>query len=152
MNLDLLFLVFLLGMAWTSGVDRATGYLVTSSDWNALLGSAGSLNELIEYAFERFSIGNITGSTTVNWDNGLTQEATVTGNVTFNAFTNAVAGYWYGLRLTQSGAGAFTYTWNANVHWADGVGPVGSATGKTDVVTFYYDGSVFWGSYQVNYT
>ncbi len=31
---------------WTAGVDRATGYVVTASDWNALLGADGSLNFL----------------------------------------------------------------------------------------------------------
>lgn len=30
-------------MAWTDGVDRATGYKVTAVNWNALLGATGSL-------------------------------------------------------------------------------------------------------------
>jgi hypothetical protein len=30
-------------MAWSDGVDRATGYIVTAADWNTKLGATGSL-------------------------------------------------------------------------------------------------------------
>lgn len=43
-------------MAWNDGVDRATGYIVSSTNWNDLLGAAGSLMQLKSHAH-----GGVTG-------------------------------------------------------------------------------------------
>lgn len=37
-------------MAWTDGVDRAVGFLITATHWNQLLGAAGSLMQLKSHA------------------------------------------------------------------------------------------------------
>lgn len=42
--------VIVFGMAWTDGVDRATNYIVTATNWNDLIGAAGSLMQLKSHA------------------------------------------------------------------------------------------------------
>lgn len=37
-------------MAWTDGLDRATGFIVSAVNWNELLGAAGSLMQLKSHA------------------------------------------------------------------------------------------------------
>lgn len=43
-------LVFFIGMAWNDGVDRATNYVVTATNWNDLIGASGSLMQLKSHA------------------------------------------------------------------------------------------------------
>ena len=35
-------------MAWTGGITRATGYVVTAANWNAHLGASGDLDTLFD--------------------------------------------------------------------------------------------------------
>lgn len=49
-------------MAWNDGVDRATGYLVTASNWNDLLGATGSLMFLKTHAHNPATAGDGSGS------------------------------------------------------------------------------------------
>jgi len=78
--------------------------------------------------------GNITGTATINWNNGANQYATMTGNVTLT-FTNPIAGGHYFLHL----AGAFTPTFPASVRWTGGTTPAATATaGHKDIYTILY--------------
>lgn len=88
-------------------------------------------------------LGNITGATSVDWNNGATQTGTQTGNVTFT-FSNPVSGTYYVLILT-AGSG-FSYTWPAAVTWLNQIASVTqSNSGGVDYYTFYYDGTTYWG-------
>lgn len=99
-----------------------------------------------------YDAGNSSTAITLDWTNGSAQRVTMTGNCTFGAFTNGVAGGTYVLRAL-TGAGGFTGAFNANVKWAGGAAPTFTATAsRVDLFTFYYDGSVWYGSYQQNYT
>ena len=42
--------VFVIGMAWNDGVDRATNYIITATNWNDLIGASGSLMQLKAHA------------------------------------------------------------------------------------------------------
>jgi len=91
-------------------------------------------------------VGNITGSTTINWNNGVTQAATMTGNVTLS-FSNPVNGAWYTLRLAQDATGSRTVTWPGGVVWVNSTPPTvnGTAGGVTEVI-FHYDGTNYQAS------
>ena len=68
------------------------------------------------------------------------------GNVTFT-FSNPTAGMSYVLQLVQ-GSTARTYTWPAAVKWPGGTAITVSATNNNvDLVTFFYDGTTYFGSY-----
>ena len=68
------------------------------------------------------------------------------GNVTFT-FSNPTAGMSYVLQLVQ-GSTARTYTWPAAVKWPGGTAITVSATNNNvDLVTFFYDGTNYFGSY-----
>lgn len=42
--------IIVFGMAWNDGVDRATNYIVTATNWNDLIGASGSLMQLKSHA------------------------------------------------------------------------------------------------------
>ena len=91
------------------------------------------------------------GSTkTITWTNGTAQKLSMNASCTFT-FATPATGETYFLKLTQSGAGAFTYTWPVTVKWAGGTTPTGSATGKVDLISFYWDGTNYFGTFSLNY-
>jgi hypothetical protein len=67
-------------------------------------------------------------------------------------FSNPVNGATYVIILIQDGAGTNTVTWPAAVKWPGGTAPVVTATAsKADLVTLYYNGTVYFGSFNQNY-
>ena len=68
---------------------------------------------------------------------------TLGANTTFT-FSNATAGQTIVVRVTNPST--YTVTW-PTVVWPAGVPPTQSASGKTDVYTFVYDGSAYYGAY-----
>lgn len=50
-------------MAWTAGVTRTTGDLISAADWNSYLGAAGSLDYL---KAETDKLDDISSSTPAN--------------------------------------------------------------------------------------
>lgn len=77
-------------------------------------------------------------------------------NLTLNAsttltFSGHVIGT-YIIQVTQGGTGSYTLTYPASVKWSGGVAPTLTTTvGKTDILTFYHDGTSFFGTYSLNY-
>ena len=58
----------------------------------------------------------------------------------------------YIIQVTQGGAGSNTLTYPASVLWSGGTAPtLTTAVGKTDILTFYHDGTNFYGTYSLNY-
>ena len=77
-------------------------------------------------------------------------------NLTLNASTTLTfAGHVVGtyiIEVTQGGAGSNTLTYPASVKWSGGTAPtLTTAVGKTDILTFYHDGTNFFGTYSLNY-
>jgi hypothetical protein len=94
--------------------------------------------------------GNSSTAQTIDWSTGSAQLSTLTGNVTYT-FTNPVAGGAYVLRIA-TGAGSFAATWPGNVLWPSGTAPTITVTAsKVDIITFYYDGTNFYGTFAQNY-
>lgn len=95
--------------------------------------------------------GNSGAADTIDWSACAAQKSTLTDNVTYT-FSNPVTGGTYVLRVL-TGAGSFTVTWPATVKWAGGVAPTITTTAsRMDLISFYYDGTNYYGSYTQDYT
>jgi hypothetical protein len=91
----------------------------------------------------------LTDGATINWDAALGRVATVTlgGNRTIAKPTNLKVGT-YILRVYQDGTGSRTLTWNAAFKWTAQTAPVLTTTiNSLDVITFFSDGNLLYGSY-----
>jgi hypothetical protein len=114
------------GVAYYDGTTW--GYL--SGAKQTLTGSGGTLNI-------GFRNGNIV-------DLALNASTTLT-------FASHVVGT-YIIQVTQGGTGSYTLTYPASVKWSGGTAPTLTTTvGKTDILTFYHDGTSFFGTYSLNY-
>jgi cytoskeletal protein CcmA (bactofilin family) len=86
------------------------------------------------------TLGNITGSVTVDWNNGNAQRGVLTGNVTIS-FSNMIAGASYSLMLVQDGTGGRSITLSG-VAWEGGVAPTFVTTaGRGSLVSLYSSGT-----------
>jgi hypothetical protein len=114
------------GVAYRDGTNW--GYL--SGALQNVTGSGGTQNIL-------FASGNIV-NLTLNASTTLTFSGHVVGT--------------YIIQVTQGGAGSNTLTYPASVKWSGGTAPtLTTAVGKTDILTFYHDGTSFFGTYSLNY-
>lgn len=88
----------------------------------------------------------------VNWNNGLNQRlnlGSASGDVTLT-FSNPVAGARYRLLITQ-GATPRLLTW-PTIKWANGQAPIlSTGNGETDIIDLFYDGTSYWGDWDVAY-
>ena len=90
------------------------------------------------------------GTLNVGFRNGNIVELTLTASTTLT-FASHVIGT-YIIQVTQGGTGSYTLTYPASVKWSGGVVPTLTTTvGKTDILTFYHDGTTFFGTYSLNY-
>ena len=96
--------------------------------------------------------GNSSTADTIDWGVSNKQKSTLTGNCTFT-FTAPPGPCSLILKLVQDGGGSRTVTWPATVHWPGGTAPtLTTVGGKVDLITFYYDGSTYFGNSSLNYT
>ena len=103
-----------------------------------------------QYGSAEYDAGNSGTTKTIDFANGQNQKLTLTGNVAVT-LSNPIAGNTCKLKIL-SGAGSFTCTFSTSVKWPGGVAYVAStAASKTDIVTLYYDGSQWWGTYANNF-
>ncbi len=86
--------------------------------------------------------GNITGATTVSFNDGNVQTMTLTGNVTFT-FSNPQSGASYQLIITQDATGGRTIAW-PTIHWGGKTVPTLTGTlNSKDIITITYDGATY---------
>lgn len=95
-----------------------------------------------------------TGTTgNVDWTNGngqIVSAISASGNMTWT-FSNPVAGASYVLKVLQSNTTSRTFTL-PTTKWAGGTAYVATAaTGSTDLINFYYDGTNYLGSYTLDH-
>lgn len=89
--------------------------------------------------------GNSGAADTVDWGAGNKQKSTLTGNVTYT-FTAPSGPCNLVFKMIQDGVGTRTATFPATVKWAGGTAPtLSTASGSVDIVTFYYDGTNYYG-------
>jgi len=96
--------------------------------------------------------GNSGTSDTIDWGLSNKQKSTLTGSCTFT-FTAPPGPCSLILKLVQDGTGSRTVTWPASVKWPAGTAPTLTTTAnKVDIITFYYDGTTYFGNSSLNFT
>lgn len=96
--------------------------------------------------------GNSGASDTIDWTLSNKQKSTLTANCTFT-FTAPPGPCSLILKLVQDATGSRTVTWPANVEWPAATAPTLTTTAsRIDIITFYYDGSNYFGNSSLNFT
>jgi len=91
--------------------------------------------------------GNSGTSKTIDWTSGNNQKVTLTGACTFT-FTAPSDTARIQLRIISDGTAGRTMVFPATCRWSGGIAPVKtSAASSVDLVTFYFDGTNYWGSF-----
>lgn len=111
-----------------------------------------SIQQAIFLLFSTVVANGNSGSTfTIIWPTGNKQKITLTANCTFtfgapSGVSNLL------LMLTQDGTGSRTVTWPSGVKWVGAAAPtLSTAAGATDIVSFFYDGTNYWGVASLNF-
>jgi len=99
--------------------------------------------------FSEQAVSYDSGTTTVNWGNG--NKASLTfgaGNITSLAFTDPPTASNLLLKIVQDSTGSRTITsWDSSIKWANGVVPtLSTGADEIDILTFYFDGSSYYGA------
>ena len=149
------------------GSDSTTGiYFPTtgqmavsiSGTQTALFASTGVSNitlsnpTVTNYLESVVAIGNSGTTQTISLTNGTVQTVTLTGNCTFTMPT-ATAGKSFILMIVQDSTGGRTATFTS-VKWPGGTAPTITTTATTgrDIVSFFSDGTNWYGSFIQNFS
>jgi len=87
-------------------------------------------------------LGSKSGSTTIDWTKGNKAKLTQTGALTVTFSTNPANPGNLMVIVTHTGSGSLTFS---GVLWPGGVAPSFSGTGTVDIVSFYWDGTNYYG-------
>jgi hypothetical protein len=99
-----------------------------------------------------FDNGTAGAADTIDWNAGNNQRSTLDENVTYT-FTDPPGPTKLVLRIIQDAGGTNTVTWPASVEWEGGAAPTISAgSNAIDVVSFYHDGTTYYGSFLQNFS
>lgn len=128
-----------------------TNKTLTSPTINTpVIGSAWNFGAHTAY-FTETDNGNSSTADTIDWRVSNKQKSTLTDNCTFT-FTAPAGPCSLVLKLVQDATGSRTVTFPAAVHWSGGVAPTLTATAnRVDIITFYYDGTTYFGSSVLNF-
>jgi hypothetical protein len=100
------------------------------------------------------AVQSLSYSSTITWNvsNGTNSMVTLTGNAAL-VISNPVAGQLYRIRIKQGSGGSHLITaWPDSTLWSTGTPPTLSTTlNALDLVTFYYDGTHFYGDFKLLY-
>ena len=101
---------------------------------------------------EQVEYDNGTGDGTddINWTQSIKQQITLGANTTFT-FTTPPGHDSLLLKVIKPGT-EYTVTWPATVEWGDDGAPDMSGINRTHIVTFYYDGTTYFGAYKLGFT
>lgn len=127
---------------WGVKVDGST-ITIDGSGVISSVGGGGSVESF-------YDVGNSGTSITIDWNNSVNQEVTLTGNCTFT-FSNPENGGVYVLKLIQDATWSRTVTLPASVltqYWA-----LNTSTGASDIdiLTLIYDGTNYFANLGKNY-
>ena len=91
---------------------------------------------------------------TIDWNNGNVQILSLgsaSGNVTLTLI-NPVAGATYAIKVIQHPTAAKSLVWPAAAKWPGGTAPtISTGASAVDLITLYYDGSVYLGDQGKDY-
>jgi hypothetical protein len=86
------------------------------------------------------------GSVTINWANGNKQKLMLTDNSCTVSFVAPVGVGNYTLKVVQGASGSDTITWPAGMKWPAATAPTLTVTASAvDIITFYHDGTTYFG-------
>lgn len=137
-------------VAWMPALTLAASFFAVDESGNVGIGNS-SPQHTLDVSGSIYSRLITASSTAINWNYGNVQSLTLTSNQTLT-FSNGQAGGEYKLILTQDGTGSRTITWPASVEWPSGIAPtLSTAASSTDIVSFLYNGSKYFGSYSSRY-
>jgi len=93
------------------------------------------------------------GVTTIDWKNGNKYEFTFgsgNGTLSFTAPTNPCNLL---LKLVQDGTGSRTITWNTTIKWSGGgtAPTLSTDANAVDIISFYFDGSNYYGAASLDF-
>jgi hypothetical protein len=89
---------------------------------------------------------------TVDWSNGQKQVVTLTGSPTLSFTAPPGVGNFL-LRIVQDVTGGRTITWPSSVKWSNGTAPsLSGGAGAEDIVSFYYNGTDYYGVASLNFS
>lgn len=129
-----------------TGMSNITASLATITTANITNGRANVVVFNGEY-----NNGNSSTSLNINFNNGQKQKVTITGNCTFT-FTAPTGPGNFLLKMVNGGNNFTGHTWPATVKWGGAAVPAFTPTsGNTDIVTFYYDGTNYYGVASLNF-
>ena len=99
-----------------------------------------------------YDAGNSGTTKTIDWNNGLKQKLTLTGNVTVSFTAPPGPSSGLVLKIVQAAGSSYTVTWPAAAEWPASSAPtMTSSFSRHDLYLFYYDGATFYGSALQNY-
>ena len=102
--------------------------------------------KLLSY-FPELVKGNSGATPTVDWSKGSAQSMTLTAGTVTPTFVNPPGGANLTLVLTQDGTGGRNVVWPAAFSWIGGGPPLlQSGPGQTSLITFYFDGTTYFGT------
>jgi collagen type VII alpha len=128
------------GIANSTGSAWGTSYSTSGSGTVVALATNPTVTNYTETAYT----ANTSTAITVALTNGTVQILTLTGNATITMPT-AAAGKSFIIML-KTGAGGYTTTWST-VSWPGGTAPtVTSTASKTDIYSFFSDGTSWFGT------
>jgi hypothetical protein len=138
------------GATGASGVTGATGVTGNNGSNGATgatgpTGSTGATGPLFDALYDAGTSG---ATKTITWSNGHIQKLELDQSTTLT-FASPVVGAVYSLLIKQGTGGSKLVTW-PTVTWNKGAAPtLQTAAGSVDVISFIWDGSVYYGSYEI---
>jgi len=104
------------------------------------------------YFDAEFDNGNSGAADTIDWTVGNKQKSTLTGNCTYT-FTAPSGPCNLVLKVVQDGTGSRTVTWPGTVKWSGGTAPtLTTSADAIDIITFYYDGTNYYGQSSTDFS
>jgi len=130
-----------------SGGSRGSSIIRGTSLFGGDVVVSGSVGAEGIIAFnEEYDNGNSSSSATIDWSSYQKQKITLTAATVTLTFTAPVGVGNFLLKVVQDGTGSRTVTWPAAVLWPGGSAPtLSTAASSVDIVSFYYDGSNYYG-------
>ena len=102
----------------------------------------------LRYDEDIHDLGTTSGTITPDVANGNVQTITLNGNLTFNAFSNPIAGQSLTLIIDTNGT---SRTLTTTMKTPDATDPTMSITDTTDICTVFYDGTNYYMNYVTNF-
>lgn len=107
--------------------------------------------KMTDYKEVIYTSGTTTGTITPDVANGNVQSITLTGSITFNAFSNPEEGQSLTMIIKQPSSGG-PHTLTSSMSFAGGTNTLSTANDAVDILTVLYDGTNYYASLATNFS